>query len=683
MIKPAHPVASGAGTAPMTAQPSTWTRSVWLVLLATFCTAGVHAQEQGSVTNGIHAITLSSGGVAEIQRRIPVDEQGRASMEVPLSQVNDILKSLLVKDSQGGLSSIALDGLSASEETFRSLPFSADDLSSIPRLAAALQGIPVQATSGGRSVEGTVLGVATEPADSGDDSRRQQEYLLSVLDSRGQVQSLKLGADSVLAVQDDKVRAQLQQVSQVMARQKLDDNRTLSLALKPGQARVIDLSYVVAAPVWKTSYRLQSDGGKQARLQGWAILENATGEDWKQVQVTLTSGAPVVLSQRLHEQYWNQRPDVPVMVGASDRPVVDNLAVRPFEAMATMGSPVSASAKRRAAPPMPAPIAMEAMGSQADEAQAQESLSHVSFTLPGKVDASKGASLVLPLLNAPIPAEMLAIYRPGNLHPISGLELKNETKSTLPPGLVTVYDPQGAHAGDAELAGIPAGESRLLLFAEDRKVTVRTDSQPEEKIASVTLDNGVLTARHIDRQLTRYEIQGASDGSRTVLIEHPRLAGWTVSSPALAGQTAANYRLKADLAAGASKTVEVTAERAWAEQLALLNADTDTLLAWSGRVPDAATAARLKKLAEMRQQWHAAQAEEQEILAAREEAVANQGRIRENLAAVPADSTLGQRYAAMLSEQEDGIAGLDGKLADIRKQVLTLRDAFQSALRGA
>ncbi|MGO3741668.1 DUF4139 domain-containing protein [Kerstersia sp.] len=640
---------------------------------------------------GIRAVTLSSGGVAEIQRQLPVDAQGHARMEVPLAQVNDILKSLLVRDSKGSLAGVTLDGLETGEETFRALPFKADDLVSIPRLAAALQGIRVQASSGGRSVEGAVLGVATEAAAAGNDGRQTQEYLLSVLDDRGQIQSLRLGADSVLSVQDDKVREQLRQASLAVARQKRDDSRTLALTLAPGQERLIDLSYVVAAPVWKTSYRLQTDGGKQARLQGWAILENATGEDWEQVQLTLTSGAPVVLSQRLHEQYWNPRADVPVTVGAGERPAVDNLAEARYDARAAMGLQAAARARQREMPamaprPAPAPVAMEALGMADDggnTAQTQESLSHVSFTLPGKVDAPKGASLALPLLDAPIQAEMLAIYRPGSLHPVSGLALQNNTKSTLPPGLVTVYDAQGAHAGDAELAGIPAGDSRLLLFAEDRKVTVRADSQPEERIASVTLDDGVLTASHVDRRVTRYEIQGASDGARSVLIEHPRLSGWTLTSPALSGETATHYRLRAEVGAGASKTVEATAERVWAEQVALMDADAQALLAWSGRIPDSATAARLKSLADIRQQWHAAQAQENNLRQTREQAAADQGRIRENLAAVPADSALGQRYAGMLAEQEDRIAQLDEALLAARKQAEALQETFRKTLRSA
>ena len=57
------------------------------------------------------------------------------------------------------------------------------------------------------------------------------------------------------------------------------------------------------------------DGGK-ARLQAWGILENATGEDWQDVDVTLSSGSPVTLKQRLLESYWRDRPEIPVFAGA-------------------------------------------------------------------------------------------------------------------------------------------------------------------------------------------------------------------------------------------------------------------------------------------------------------------------------------------------------------------------------
>ena len=82
----------------------------------------------------IEAITLSSGGLAEIRRSIQVDGATELDFDVPLDQVNDILKSLLIRDPSGGVAAMTLDGLSPVEETFRRLPFTADDLNSLPDL---------------------------------------------------------------------------------------------------------------------------------------------------------------------------------------------------------------------------------------------------------------------------------------------------------------------------------------------------------------------------------------------------------------------------------------------------------------------------------------------------------------------------------------------------------------------
>ena len=38
--------------------------------------------------------------------------------------------------------------------------------------------------------------------------------------------------------------------------------------------------YVVEAPIWKTSYRLVLDKDGKPYLQGWAVVENPTDEDW-------------------------------------------------------------------------------------------------------------------------------------------------------------------------------------------------------------------------------------------------------------------------------------------------------------------------------------------------------------------------------------------------------------------
>src|SRR3546814_617384 len=133
--------------------------------LARLCLAGAASAQQATPnahhvsSSKIDAITLSSGGLAEIRRSAQLHGDQALSMRVPLEQVNDILKSLIVRDPAGSIGSISLDGLSPVEETFRRLPFTSDELGSLPELAQSLQGVRIRASSGGRTVEGLILGV--------------------------------------------------------------------------------------------------------------------------------------------------------------------------------------------------------------------------------------------------------------------------------------------------------------------------------------------------------------------------------------------------------------------------------------------------------------------------------------------------------------------------------------------
>lgn len=106
-------------------------------------------------------------------------------------------------------------------------------------------------------------------------------------------------------------------------RGKTENVRTISIDVTGNGHREIRLSYVVPAPVWKTAYRLVTRNDRSARLQAWAVLENASGEDWKDVQLTLASGAPVTLSQHLYQRYWSQRPEVPISAGMTAPPRPD------------------------------------------------------------------------------------------------------------------------------------------------------------------------------------------------------------------------------------------------------------------------------------------------------------------------------------------------------------------------
>src|SRR5262249_19642346 len=121
------------------------------------------------------------------------------------------------------------------------------------------------------------------------------------------------------------LRAQIDRALSAIAQNRAKDQRTIAIALAGQNAREAGFSYVVSAPVWKTAYRivLPKEGGK-ARLQGWGILENLTGGEWKDVELTLVSGNPVALKQQLYSAVFVDRPEIPVSASARFVPRKDD-----------------------------------------------------------------------------------------------------------------------------------------------------------------------------------------------------------------------------------------------------------------------------------------------------------------------------------------------------------------------
>ena len=85
--------------------------------------------------------------------------------------------------------------------------------------------------------------------------------------------------------------------------------RTVVLSLD-GKAHDLQVGYVAESPVWKPSYRLVVHPEGQADLQAWGIVENLSGEDWKDVKLTLIAGAPLSFEAQLGDPVIPPRPTV-------------------------------------------------------------------------------------------------------------------------------------------------------------------------------------------------------------------------------------------------------------------------------------------------------------------------------------------------------------------------------------
>ena len=122
-----------------------------------------------------------------------------------------------------------------------------------------------------------------------------------------------------------------------------------------GKQHDLAVGYVAATPVWRPSYRIVvQDGG--ADLQAWGIVENVSGEDWKDVELALVAGAPLAFESTLGDPVTPARPVVTDSgeVIAAVPEGVTSLNEREGGEVNRVGPPANAPG---APPPPPAPMA--------------------------------------------------------------------------------------------------------------------------------------------------------------------------------------------------------------------------------------------------------------------------------------------------------------------------------------
>ena len=327
-----------------------------------------------------------------------------------------------------------------------------------------------------------------------------QRTRVTLLGTEGMRQFVLEDADSI-QVTDPALRARIGQALDLLRREANQSMRHVTLRSTGNGQRTVRVGYVAAAPLWKASYRLvlPAKDGDPARLQGWAVLENQSGANWDGVALTLQYGNPVTFRQAIYQSYFVQRPEVPVEILGRILPSVDTRA-RPAERWRQKAAPAGGGRWPRCAAPARAGAAADAMAQPAEQVQAAEAAEETIFQLPTPVALAAGHTASVPIIDRSIPAERLDLATGNDPHPLSAIRITNDTGTSMPAGVLTLYDASGAatFAGDARLGGLPAGERRLLSFAQDLRTTVERGSTEQTTLASLTAAEGVL---HITTRL--------------------------------------------------------------------------------------------------------------------------------------------------------------------------------------
>ncbi|MDT7961433.1 MAG: hypothetical protein RQ971_06170, partial [Armatimonadota bacterium] len=618
---------------------------------------GASAQDLLPVTR----VVLYRSGVGYIERFGRISGDATLTLAMRESQMNDLLKSLILVDFDGGqILPAQYTPRDPLERTLSAFAVQLSDNPSMSALLTRLRGAPVEIQTDKETLQGTVLSIETrEEAASEVVVKRAYVNLMT----NPAMRSVPLDAIVSLRVRDERLQQEMQNALAAIATRLDNTRKTVELRFAGQGARRVLVGYLTEMPLWKMTYRLALSANEPPLLQGWAIVENTTDEDWRNVRLELVSGRPVSFIQNLYEPIYPKRPTVRTQ---TDQALLPNTAEQAMElapgelarrqAMEEEYLAMRARGEMPAlggAPPMAAPRAMRE--SVIEMAQGQERGALFDYRIQQPVTILRQQSALVPVVNRTVEAQAVSLYNPANhpRHPFFGVKLTNTTDLTLMEGPVTVYL-DGAYGGDAQLETLEPKGERILTYALDLGIeVVQERANFTSQMISVKITNGVLQQRLERRMENLYRLTSRDDKPRTVLVEQPYQDGWELVEPAKFERTPTFYRFPVEVQPRKTATLRVVQKRTDQESFALLegNEDTIRILAQNQQISEPIRQA-LNSILNRRRAIRNLEGQIRQQEARIKGITDDQARIRENMRALDRNSDLYRQYVQKLAQQE-------------------------------
>src|SRR5215475_11286627 len=261
----------------------------------------------------LRRVTLYKHGVGYFERQGKVNGDQQVTFLFDAAQMNDVLKSLVALDlgkgaDKGKISAVTFDSIKPVDKRLEEFGISLDSTNSLglTSLLGQLKGARVEVRAGPTPAAGVVLGIEKRARTQGVERIETQELVL--VSDGGELRSIPLDQIRGIKLLDAKLREDLDQYLSILQSTIHKNLRKLTISTTGQGERDLFLSYVVEAPVWKTTYRVVLDAESKLFLQGLALVDNVQDEDWNEVTLSLVSGAPVSFIQDLQQPRYKQRP---------------------------------------------------------------------------------------------------------------------------------------------------------------------------------------------------------------------------------------------------------------------------------------------------------------------------------------------------------------------------------------
>jgi hypothetical protein len=318
------------------------------------------------------------------------------------------------------------------------------------------------------------------------------------------------------------------------------------------------------------------------------------------------------------------------------------------------------------------------MAQQIDAAAAQLG-DLFEYKLKEPVTIRKNQSALVPILAGEVEADKVSLWNASSGSPraLRAIWLTNSTGMTLDGGSFSVIEGQ-AFSGEGLMEPLKTGEKRLLSYALDLGINLGSKGENvPTRITKVRIANGLVIQEVEERQNRTYTARNEDTEPRTLVVEHPARAGWTIGGDLKPAETTTawhRFRIPIPAKTTATFTVEEVRPTQAQYQISTISDDQIALLVREKAITPAIEASLrevLKRKAEVARIADQISTREAEIT----QISRDQDRLRENMKSLKGsgeERQLLQRYVRQLDEQEN-------RLDALRKELQTLTTERQKA----
>lgn len=636
----------------------------------------------------ITRVVLYQNGVGYFERQGRLDGDV-LTLQIRPSQINDLLKSLTVIDRTDGRAvsvSLPLDKTGA--QVLSELPQQVRDASGLLDVLRVFRGARITIHGSKGKVSGRIVGVENmQEGSTGENA--VADWRLTIKTSSNNLRVYPVDAITRIDLSDRTLSVGLDQSLDVSLNEGNWKPIQLSVWLVGKSTHELQASYIVEMPRWKPAYRLVV-GKEGLLLQGWAVVDNVSGEDWSNVKLSLVAGTPMSFIYDLHTPQFTRRPDLsPRGRTVAIAPPRDRPGTTTADKMEKAASR-SRRGRGRRAPKRDAPSGSAGAGDAGgydmdddrDEAEEmdreleREQIANVQgnemgslfrYDLADPVTVPDRSSTLVAIVNKRVKGKEVVLFRPeltrsyGQSHPYRAVMFNNDSGFTLEKGPVTIYS-SGTFVGEGFVERMEKATTSFVTYSIDGNVNLTSRyGTKNEGLRLLKIIDGLIVSEVLQIHTTTYDIKNRHPEALTAYVKTARRTGWKLrNKPKETVETPDSFIVPVAVPANGKAELKVEwVKRIQRRETIDTRLSTSLLNVYlaSGKAPPA-IAAKLKEVLAIKAKMGVIEREERRVAKLHRDLERDQKRVRHNL------RTLGKTKGNMALRRE-----LEQKLATQERQL--------------